>query len=143
MTWSASRGLEDTSLGIREQSAGSACRRVVEKTTKAASGVTVHRRSQICIRQVCHEEGRYEREPCRLDDETDAEIEYRAAHKHHGLRVLENRDKSVEVSIGENLRAFQIAALAGAGVEMFYGRQPRARGRVLTCGAETGIVHDS
>ena len=30
-----------------------------------------------------------------------------------------------------------------AGVEMFNGRQPRARGRVLTSGAETGTVHDS
>ena len=29
------------------------------------------------------------------------------------------------------------------GVEMFYGRQPRARGRVLACSTETGTVHDS
>ena len=57
----------------------------------------------IQVRKVRHEEGRHEREPSRLNDETSAEIENRAAHEHHGLRVHENRDKRVEVSIGENV----------------------------------------
>ena len=43
----------------------------------------------LCIREtsksglVGHEEGGHEREPTQLDDETDAEIEDRAAHEHH------------------------------------------------------------
>ena len=44
--------------------------------------------------RVQEEEGRHEREPSRLSDETDAEIENRAAHQRHGLRVHENRDKT-------------------------------------------------
>ena len=57
----------------------------------------------IQVRQVRHEEGRHERA---------AEIENRASHEPHGLRVHENRDKRVEVSIGENMMALQIAVLA-------------------------------
>ena len=62
--------------------------------------------------QVRHEDGRHEREPSRLDDETNAETEHRELRSIiHGLRVHENRDKRVEVSIGENMRTFQIAVL--------------------------------
>ena len=39
----------------------------------------------IQVRQVRSTEGRHEREPSRLDDETSAEIENRAAHEHHGV----------------------------------------------------------
>ena len=66
----------------------------------------------IQVRQVRHEEGRHEREPSLYNDETDAEIDNSAAHEHDGLRVHENRDKRVEVSIGENMMALQIAVLA-------------------------------
>ena len=66
----------------------------------------------IQVRPVRHEEGRHEREPRRLDDETAGKAEDRAAHGRHGLRIHENRDKSVEVSIGENMMVLQIAALA-------------------------------
>ena len=67
----------------------------------------------IQVRQVRREEeGRHEREPSRLDDETNAETENRAAHEHHGFRVHGNWDKRVEVSIGENMMTFQIAVHA-------------------------------
>ena len=50
----------------------------------------------IQVKQVRHEESRRERDSRRLNDETDAEIENRAAHEHHGLRVHENRDKKCQ-----------------------------------------------
>ena len=59
----------------------------------------------IHVRLVRHE-GRHERVPLRFNDESDAEIENRAAHEHHVLRVHENRVKSVEVSISENMMVF-------------------------------------
>ena len=65
----------------------------------------------IQVRLVRHE-GRHEREPRRFNDESDAEIENRAAHEHHVLRVHENRERSVEVSISENMMVLQIAAHA-------------------------------
>ena len=46
------------------------------------------------------------REHRRFNDESDAEIENRAAHEHHVLRVHENRERSVEVSISENMMVF-------------------------------------
>ena len=66
----------------------------------------------IQVRQVRHAEGRHEREPTRFHDETDAEIENRAAYEHHGLRVHEKRAGRVEVSSGENVMALQISVLA-------------------------------
>ena len=36
------------------------------------------------VRQVRHKEGRHEREPSRLNDETAVETENRAVHEYHG-----------------------------------------------------------
>ena len=55
---------------------------------------------------------RHERENSRRTDETNAEIENRAAHEHHGSRVRENQDKRVEVSIDEKMMTFQITVFA-------------------------------
>ena len=67
----------------------------------------------IQFRQVRHEEGRLERERRRLDGETSAEIENRAAHEHFmGYEFMRTETKSVEVPTGENMMVLQIAAFA-------------------------------
>ena len=77
----------------------------------------------IQVGPVRHEESRHEREPRRLDDETDAEIENRTAHGHHGPRVREHHDKRVEVSISENMMALSVAALAAGYERWMSGHQ--------------------
>ena len=63
-------------------------------------------------------------------------------------------DSGADVSVGRVVNAAGVSFVNGqnllapvnvgrAGVDMFHGRQPRARGGVLTGGTETGTVHDS
>ena len=92
----------------------------------------------IQVRQVRHKAGRHEREPSRLNHETAAETENRAAHFCHGLRVHDNRGGRVEVTIGENMMCIRrsrnqqrqgegVGGGSGQGCEQFLHCEPIKR----------------
>ena len=83
-------GSENSIRGIGNPERGEGpghCMRVeLASARHGTDGPGQHTRS-LQVEEVRHEEGGYEREPRRLDDETVARAEDRSAHENHGLRI--------------------------------------------------------